>query len=52
MAFDDDCAAVVDVDEGVQWGYVLGCLVGGGEVIEEEAGLEEGVFEDLGGTDD
>ncbi len=47
MAVDDDGAPVVEIDKGVERRDVLGGFVRGSEVVEEEARLEEGVFEGL-----
>lgn len=45
---DNDGTAVLKVNKGVQGGDVFGCFVGRGEVVEEEARLEEGILEDFG----
>jgi len=44
MAGHDDRAAVLEVERGGEGSDVSGGLVGSREVVEEEAGLEEGVF--------
>lgn len=47
MVFDDDGAAVFEVEDCLEGCQMAGCSVGVREVVEEETRLEEGVFYDL-----
>lgn len=49
LPFDNDGAAIGEVEPGLQLQDVFGRRVRSGEVVEEETGLEEHVLEDFGG---
>jgi len=52
LPFDNDGAAIGEVEPGLQLPDVFGRRVRSGEVVEEETGLEEHVLEDFrGGVD-
>jgi len=49
LAAEDDGAAGLEVEPRVELADMRCGRVGSGEIVEEEAGLEEGVFKDFGG---
>lgn len=49
VAVDDNSTAVLEVKDGIQRSNVLGRLVRGSQIVQEQAGLEQGVFEYLRG---
>ena len=47
VAVDDDAASVVEVDDGLQWLEISGCLVRERQVVQEQARLKQGIRKDL-----
>ncbi len=47
MAFNDNCAPILEVDKGVQRSHVFGRLVRGCQIVQEQPWLEQGVLENL-----